>query len=627
MHDTDLYRIAINKVMNQIWLEQQPPGTSAKDLFDSLTGIKPQTYYQRDNHRCGLYLLVNVALFLMMRNEVITKTDVDTKFKDKIRLNDLFHSEVAPQKIDEIRTQMLVLVTDLHRIYKESPRQAPFLLQYPEVTTNSTPPVEAEATTNSTQPVPAKTEVTTNSTPPVEAKATTDSTPPVPFKTEATKPSALSDSASLGPVQTVGTMKFSVKDKKRANANDTKIQRMSKRYLQQLQAESDDVRLRPPVNIEYWHGDQSGGFRTCLKLSNICKIKLYGSRGKQGSTIDGIYAFVEGQWTVIEQARLKKERSHHSVRCGNWLLPQITGFINMGRSGKFCLVQWQQGDKRWLSPKEATEVAGTYLPRKRNAPDRLQPDENGELTCEESKKNRLVSRRTPIGDKACIKFMKEYFYNDEEGKAKAKNEDINRLIENAEFHRAVELAKLLSSSTENEQPIQRLRDAYECKETIPWSEAGAKYRCLAVDKEYDETFIANLVYESLIRKRFSEVLTMENLNCKFKKKRQRAHCKEQGCPTYAHFAHAGYCAKHSKKEKNFCVACKRNEARRKGNLCNKCFRQNISKEEEERLKLCSEGCRFQSIRIGGRCKMCALFPKKYNKNNKKRTIVDGCMFG
>ena len=121
MHNTDLYRIAINKVMNQIWLEQQPPGTSAEDLFDSLTGIKPQTYYQRDNHRCGLYLLVNVALFLMMRNEVITKTDVDTKFKDKIRLNDLFHSEVAPQKIDEIRTQMLVLVTDLHRIYKESP--------------------------------------------------------------------------------------------------------------------------------------------------------------------------------------------------------------------------------------------------------------------------------------------------------------------------------------------------------------------------------------------------------------------------------------------------------------------------------------------------------------------------
>ena len=473
-----------------------------------------------------------------------------------------------------------------------------------------------------------------NSTPPVEPEATTDSSmkfaPPV--KTEATTPSSLSDSAPLVPVKTGGTMKFSfpVRDKetkKRENAENRKIKRLNDRYFLQLKNESDDVRLRTPVTIQYWHGDQSGEFRTCLRLSNPCKIKLYGSKGKKGSSIDGIYAIDQGQWTVIDQARLKKEGDHHIVRCRNWLLPQITGFIDMGKSGKFCLVQWQQGVRKWLPPEEAIEVSGSNAPRKRNAPDRLMPDENGELTCEETKQNQLVVRRTQKCYEACIEFLEEYFYDGEGEKAEAKNKNINLLIANAEFHRAIEFAKLLSSATENEQPSQRLRDAYKRDGTIPWSEAGAKYRCLANDKVSEETFIANLVYESLICKRFSEVLTMENLNCKFKKKRERAHCKEQGCPTYAHFAHAGYCAKHSKKEKNFCVACKRNEARRKGNLCNKCFRQNISKEEEERLKLCSEGCRFQSIRIGGRCKVCALVPKKYNKNNKKRKNLDGCMFG
>jgi hypothetical protein len=92
---------------------------------------------------------------------------------------------------------------------------------------------------------------------------------------------------------------------------------------------------------------------------------------------------------------------------------------------------------------------------------------------------------------------------------------------------------------------------------------------------------------------------------KKEEKKKTPECSTEGCTTNAHSDSSFvYCQRHNP-EKKMCIDCDKYFARRKGGVCNQCFKQKPIDDTELFCQGCAElGKKIKPRKVGGFCKSC-----------------------
>ena len=387
-------------------------------------------------------------------------------------------------------------------------------------------------------------------------------------------------------------------------------QRRNKWYKDQAQ---ELGLLMAPRTVEFFNGTYpTVSWKMAMQISFPGEIEVYKKRGhRNAEKVVGVIAVdvQRGDYFPIPESFVKRKIPGQVD--GEYLYDICTGAMKFGsNSVPLVLVCWN--NEYSFYPEDRIKHLPSTRERTRNAPNRLQANEVGNLTC--------VGMTTQINAKPAImhmgicphvtvKMYNKYFTDNNRDRFSMsarmiENIDrMNGLVAEGRLWLAVAVARDAERQITNRGAA---RDNY--------SEKGK-----AVHAE--KILVLTLLFEIISKRRPSEfepdAVVTNMSNCELshavdtgKKRQKRKVCKSDGCDTLSHYAGKGFCFKHSKSRK-LCNICKKSEGRCSGGTCRGCFGRMYSKEDLRQARMCRVCKCIESREIGGRCKGC--MPKKKQK--------------
>ena len=592
------------------WDKQWPKNDQVNRPFQNVPFVKPRVTWQRGDFECGDILIFFMAQIIKSRGSIsYTKKQFESSLDDVIRCNSAFvytQDDMVKQR-QKVKSACLMISNAYH--LKESRVESRV-----EISTGLT--VVSSEQPSSKEEGEHRSDKKTTSSPQVSTMCPAKPTTAIAtVETESTKPSlkvprpsidnpasCSSPSATTMAVAKVKTATTAAEAKRR--------QRRNKWYKDQ--AEELGL-LMAPRTVEFFNGTYpTVSWKMAMQISFPGEIEVYKKRGhRNAEKVVGVIAVdvQRGDYFPIPESFVKRKIPGQVD--GEYLYDICTGAMKFGsNSVPLVLVCWN--NEYSFYPEDRIKHLPSTRERTRNAPNRLQANEVGNLTC--------VGMTTQINAKpaimhmgicphATVKMYNKYFTDNNRDRFSMsarmiENIDrMNGLVAEGRLWLAVAVARDAERQITNRGAA---RDNY--------SEKGK-----AVHAE--KILVLTLLFEIISKRRPSEfepdAVVTNMSNCELshavdtgKKRQKRKVCKSDGCDTLSHYAGKGFCFKHSKSRK-LCNICKKSEGRCSGGTCRGCFGRMYSKEDLRQARMCRVCKCIESREIGGRCKGC--MPKKKQK--------------